>query len=125
MKHELCRNPDELKIIIKTALSTTSTASYRELHRVVGVAGAGAPLLCCAGCAAQRPLPQPLLLLLLLLLGAGWCWLREGVCKRLGGKKSLCTHSGTCACTRMRTHAHTHMHMHAHTTTTTTTMNAV
>uniref|UniRef100_A0A6S8NKA7 1,3-beta-glucan synthase n=1 Tax=Dunaliella tertiolecta TaxID=3047 RepID=A0A6S8NKA7_DUNTE len=35
MKHELCRNPDELKIIIKTALSTTSTANYRELHRVV------------------------------------------------------------------------------------------
>jgi len=35
MKHELCRNPDELKIIIKTALSTTSTANYRELLRVV------------------------------------------------------------------------------------------
>lgn len=35
MKHDLCKNPDEMKIIIKNALANTSTASYKELLRVV------------------------------------------------------------------------------------------
>jgi len=44
MKHDLCRNPDELKIIIKTALTTPSTANYSELRRVVSYLLAPSPL---------------------------------------------------------------------------------